>query len=106
MRKSTLHSLLPLFIASLLATSTATLAQGFYEFIPYYNNGPFTFCTHGVPEDCWAPVDPGTDSYTITNEYCFNPVSASLYAQVCPHAFQQLGTTSHNDVTKRTKEAI
>lgn len=97
MRKSTLQSL---FLVSLLAPSTAALAQGFYEYIPYYNNDPFTFCTHGVPEDCWAPVDPSTGSYTVIDEYCFNPVSASLYARVCPHAFGQAGVASPNQSTR------
>src|SRR5579875_3011945 len=101
MRKSTFQSLL---LVSLFTTSTAAVAQDFYEDIPYYNNDPFTFCTQGVPEDCWAPVDPASGSYTVTDEYCFNPVSASLYARVCPHAFQQLGVASYNALNKLTKE--
>jgi len=43
----------PLLLAALLFTGTSANAQsaGYYEFIPYYNNDPFTFCTLGVP---WA----------------------------------------------------
>jgi hypothetical protein len=71
-----------------LTISQATLAnKGYYEYLQYYNNDPFTFCTAGVPEDCWAPVDAATGTFTVTNQYCFNPVSAATYARVCPKAF-------------------
>ncbi len=59
-----------------------------YEFIPYYNNDPFTFCTLGVPQHCWAPISPQLGTYTVTIPKCFNPVSAQQYARVCPKAFQ------------------
>jgi hypothetical protein len=58
-----------------------------YEYIPYYNNDPFTFCTQGVPWHCWAPISPQMGTYTVTNQYCFNPVSAQQYARVCPKGF-------------------
>ena len=58
-------------------------------YIPYYNNNVFYFCTHGVPEDCWVPVDPRLGTYVVTDGECFNSVSANLYAQVCPHGFEQ-----------------
>lgn len=101
MRKSKFLSLLSV---SLFITNTAALAQGFYEYIPYYNNDPFNFCTHGVPEDCWEPVDPTTGTYAVTDEYCFNSVSASLYARVCPHAFQQLSVAPYMVLNARAKE--
>lgn len=62
-----------------------------YEFIPYYNNDPFTFCTLGYPAHCWAPISPQLGTYTVTIPKCFNPVSAQLYARVCPKAFQPAG---------------
>lgn len=92
MCKSTLQSLL---LAGLFATSTTALAQGFYEFIPYYNNDPFTFCTKGVLADCWAPVNPATGTYTITDQHCFNEASAALFARVCPHAFGDASIALH-----------
>lgn len=80
----------PLFILTLLLGASAGQARGsgYYEFIPYYNNNPFLFCTLGVPEDCWAPVSPALGTFTVTNQYCYNPVSSALYARVCPHAFR------------------
>jgi len=76
-----------LMFGGLLVASSGSMAQGYYEFIPYYDNDPFSFCRYGVPEDCWAPVDPATGSFTVTDEECFNPVSAAQFARVCPHAF-------------------
>lgn len=70
-------------------SSAPSLAQtdGYYEFIPYYNNDPFLFCTIGVPSDCWAPINPATGAFTVTNPYCYNAYSSAMYARVCPHAF-------------------
>ena len=82
-----------LVFAGLLTASAGSVAQGYYEFIPYYGNDPFVFCTFGVPSDCWYPIDPATGSFGIISQYCFNPVSAAQYARVCPHAFTgALGT--------------
>ncbi|MFC6839681.1 hypothetical protein [Xanthomonas theicola] len=72
------------FLLSGIALSSSAQSGGYYEFIPYYNNNPFLFCTIGVPSDCWAPVNPATGTYTVTNPYCFNSYSALLYARVCP----------------------
>lgn len=79
-----------LLLAAMLFTATSASAQsGYYELIPYYNNDPFTFCTLGVPWDCWAPISPQLGTFTVTNPYCFNPTSAQQFARVCPKAFQQ-----------------
>lgn len=80
-----------LLLAATLLTAGSAGAQsgGYYEFIPYYNNDPFTFCTFGVPQDCWAPISPQLGTFTVTNPYCFNPTSAQQYARVCPKAFTQ-----------------
>ncbi|WP_155393138.1 hypothetical protein [Xanthomonas albilineans] len=69
----------------LCAVSMQASAQ--YVFIPYYDNNPFLFCTMGVPADCWAPVNPASGAFVVTNSHCYNPVSSALYAQVCPMAF-------------------
>lgn len=81
------------FAAALFTSPMLVEAQsdGYYEFIPYYNNDPFTFCTVGVPQDCWAPISKELGTYTVTNQYCFNPVSAQLFARVCPKAFPLAG---------------
>jgi hypothetical protein len=71
----------------LAATSASAQSGGYYEFIPYYGNDPFVFCTVGVPWDCWAPISPQLGTFTVTNPYCFNPTSAAQYARVCPRAF-------------------
>ncbi|WP_147292926.1 hypothetical protein [Dyella psychrodurans] len=76
-------------LTSLLAASTSAVAQGYYEFIPYYGNNPFLFCTVGVPNDCWEPVSAQLGTYTITSNYCFNAYSANLFSRVCPRAFPQ-----------------
>jgi hypothetical protein len=76
-----------LFSALVLTANTNVIAQGYYEFIPYWGNNPFLFCTYGVPQDCWAPVSPQLGTYVVTDEYCFNAWSASLYSRVCPKAF-------------------
>jgi hypothetical protein len=76
-----------LLLGALLTGSAGAVAQGYYEFIPYYGNDPFLFCTLGVPTDCWAPINPATGTFTVTNYYCFNAVSAAQFARVCPHAF-------------------
>lgn len=70
----------------LFGISTAAVAQE-YEFIPYYGNNPFIFCTVGVPQDCWAPISKELGTFTVTNYYCFNAYSAFLFARVCPKAF-------------------
>lgn len=72
-------------------TSGIAWADGYYEYIPYYNNDPFTFCTRGVPQDCWAPVSKELGIYTVTNQYCFNAYSANMFARVCPKAFPMGG---------------
>jgi hypothetical protein len=79
-------------LTMLLCTSTSVSATKGYEHPQYYNNDPFTFCTDGVPEDCWALIDAATGSYTVTNQYCFNPVSAATYARVCPKAFNNFSS--------------
>lgn len=76
-----------LLLATTLLVATSASAQGYYEFVPYYGNDPFLFCTLGVPQDCWAPINPVIGAFTVTNPYCFNPVSAAQYARVCPRAF-------------------
>jgi len=82
-----------ILLAILLLSASMTQAHaqsgggGFYTPIPYYGNNPFLFCTLGVPTDCWAPINPATGTFTVTNPYCYNPVSSALYAKVCPHAF-------------------
>lgn len=76
-----------LLFGVLLAGSAGATARGYYEFIPYYGNDPFLFCTLGVPTDCWAPISAATGTFTVTNYYCFNAVSAAQFARVCPHAF-------------------
>jgi hypothetical protein len=83
-----------------LTTGTA-FAGYFYVPIPYYNNDPFTFCTYGVPEDCWYPISKELGTYGITSQYCFNIVSASLFAEVCPHAFPKGGASAKTTTPKR-----
>lgn len=78
--------------ATLLVTgSVGAQSSGHYEYIPYYGNDPFKFCALGVPWHCWAPVNPATGQFTVTNQYCFNATSAIQYARVCPKAFQSGG---------------
>jgi len=84
MKKAILKGLL---LGGLLTCTGAAVARGYYEFIPYYGNDPFLFCTLGVPTDCWAPISAPTGTFTVTNYYCFNAVSAAQFARVCPHAF-------------------
>jgi hypothetical protein len=90
-------------VISLLLSASAANAQsgGYYEFIPYYNNDPFTFCTRGVPQDCWLPLNPALGTYTVTYQYCFNPVSAAQFARVCPHAFKAMGGSSQTESAAR-----
>ena len=73
--------------------------------IPYYGNNPYLFCTIGVPTDCWAPISPMTGAFTVTNPYCFNPVSAGLYATVCPQAFIGGGSASNLGSAPKVAEA-
>lgn len=87
MSKMLLKSLL---FAGLLTASASSVAQGYYEFIPYYGNDSFVFCTYGVPSDCWFPINPAMGTFGIVSHHCFNPVSAGQYARVCPHAFQSV----------------
>lgn len=91
MKKTLLKTML---FGGLLTASTAAVAQGFYMPIPYYGNDPFIFCTFGVPSDCWLPLDPVTGAFTVTDPECFNPVSAALYARVCPMAFIPSGASA------------
>lgn len=85
-----------LILATLLfgLTSGIAIADGFYEYIPYYNNDPFTFCTYGVPEDCWLPISKELGTYTVVHPYCFNSVSALMFARVCPKAFPMGGSSA------------
>lgn len=90
--------------AGLLAAGSASAADctssnPCYETIPYYNNDPFTFCTLGVPQHCWMPISKELGTYAVTNQYCFNPHSAQIFARVCPKAFQPAGggSTSARD---------
>lgn len=76
-----------LLFTLMLTASSGTTAQGYYEFIPYYGNDPFLFCTIGVPSDCWEPISAQLGTFTVTNYYCFNAYSASLFSRVCPKAF-------------------
>ncbi|WP_329743303.1 hypothetical protein [Dyella sp. A6] len=87
-----------LVFAGLLTVSAGSVAQGYYEFIPYYGNDPFLFCTFGVPSDCWYPINPATGSFGIISQYCFNPVSAAQYARVCPHAFMSVVLSMRHDL--------
>ncbi len=91
MKKTLLRTLL---LGAQLSASAGSVAQGYYEAIPYYGNDPFVFCTFGVPMDCWLPLNPVTGAFTVTNGYCFNPVSAAQYVRVCPHAFISVGQVS------------
>ncbi|MCW0451194.1 hypothetical protein [Xanthomonas sacchari] len=77
--------LMTLFVAAPMPSWAQS--DGYYEFIPYYDNDPFLFCTIGVPSDCWAPINPATGAFTVTNPYCYNAYSSAMYARVCPHAF-------------------
>jgi hypothetical protein len=88
-RRSTMPKTLlkSVMFGSLLVASSGSIAQGYYEFIPYYGNSPFLFCQFGVPTDCWYPINPATGTYGVSSWYCFNPVSAAQFARVCPHAF-------------------
>lgn len=73
-----------LLTAFLLSLSTGAVAN---EFIPYYGNNPFLFCTYGVPEDCWTPTHKESGQYRVTSRKCFKPWSARLYSRVCRQAF-------------------
>jgi len=73
-----------LLAAFLLGTSAVATAT---EFIPYYGNNPFLFCTYGVPEDCWVPKHKETGEYRVTDRECFKSWSADLYSRVCKQAF-------------------
>lgn len=84
MRRIVIKSLL---FGSVLAASAGSVARVYYEVIPYYANNPFLFCTFGVPQDCWFPINPATGAFGVWNGYCFNPVSAAQYVRLCPHAF-------------------
>lgn len=87
-RAGLLRGMALLVLASVSGAGLAASAYpGYYEPIPYYGNNPFLFCTLGVPQDCWAPVNPATGAFVVTNQYCFNAYSAAMYARVCPHAF-------------------
>lgn len=93
-----------LLLATLLfgLTTGVAAAEGyFYTFIPYYNNDPFTFCTYGVPEDCWLPLSKELGTYTVVYPYCFKPASALLFAEVCPHAFPMGASSAKMTTSKR-----
>lgn len=78
-----------LLITLLMALGCNVVATPFYEPIPpqYYGGDPFKFCTFGWPPDCWAPVNPATGTFVVTDDECFNPYSAAIFVRVCPHAF-------------------
>lgn len=92
MKRTLLRALLP---GGLLSASVGSVAQGYYEVIPYCGNDPFVFCTFGLPTDCWLPLNALTGAFTVTNWYCFNPVSAAQYVRACPHAFVFVGQLPH-----------
>lgn len=73
------------FLAALLLGLSAGVAAN--EFIPYYGNNPFLFCTYGVPEDCWVPKHKEKGEYRVTDRKCFKSWSANLYSRVCKEAF-------------------
>ncbi|WP_161795367.1 hypothetical protein [Xanthomonas sp. MUS 060] len=75
------------WFAALCLCAVSMHASAQYVFIPYYDNNPFLFCTIGVPTDCWAPVNPATGAFVVTDPECYNAVSSALYAKVCPLAF-------------------
>jgi hypothetical protein len=83
-------------------TSGIAVADAFYTYIPYYNNDPFTFCTVGVPEDCWAPISKELGTFTVTNYYCYNAASSLLFAEVCPKAFPMDGGKSNVKASSAT----
>jgi hypothetical protein len=93
------------FLIGLPSSQTALADKGYYEYLQYYNNDPFTFCTVGVPEDCWAPIDPATGTYTVTNQYCFNAESAMTFARVCPKAFNNTSNGSPSIGTGKSDAA-
>jgi hypothetical protein len=74
-----------IFLITLLFSLSAGAAAK--EFIPYYGNNPFLFCTYGVPEDCWVPKHKETGEYRITNRKCFKKPSADMYSRICKQAF-------------------
>lgn len=82
-------------LGGVFSASAGSVAQGYFEVIPYYGNDPFVFYAFGVPADCWVPLNPVTGAFTVTNGYCFNPVSAAQYVRVCPHAFISAGQAGH-----------
>ncbi|WP_279362932.1 hypothetical protein [Xanthomonas sacchari] len=81
------RALFAAFLSYAVSAPSSAQSDGYYEFIPYYDNDPFLFCTIGVPSDCWAPINPATGAFTVTNPYCYNAYSSAMYARVCPHAF-------------------
>jgi hypothetical protein len=85
-------------------TTGVAVADGFYLYIPYYNNDPFTFCTVGVPEDCWLPISKELGTFTVTNPKSFNSYSAGLFATVCPKAFPMGGSAPKVSSAKRDDE--
>lgn len=46
----------------------------------------FVFCTVGVPQECWAPISKELGTLTVTNQYCFDPVSAAM-SRGCAQGF-------------------
>ncbi|HWX65264.1 MAG TPA: hypothetical protein VNZ27_02445 [Rhodanobacter sp.] len=85
MHKTLLKTLL--FGGLLTASAGAVAQKGYFEYIPYYGNDPFIFCTFGVPWDGWYPIDMTTGTFGVWNYWDFNPVSAAQFTRVCPHAF-------------------
>ncbi len=87
------------FLMAMFSTGASAAGQ-FYRYIPYYNNDPFTFCTYGVPDDCWVPLDKTRGLYMVVNHYCFKPASAALFAEVCPHAFEYMYRPTTSSTTQ------
>lgn len=85
--------------------STGAMAGQFYEYIPYYDNNPFIFCTQGVPEDCWIPIDKTRGIYSVTDPECFNPYSAAMFQRVCPHAFEYMYKPSNASMSRDPADA-
>ncbi|MFC3656607.1 hypothetical protein FZ025_21020 [Xanthomonas hyacinthi] len=97
------------FLLYAIAMQSSAQSGGYYEPIPYYNNNPFLFCTLGVPSDCWAPINPATGTFTVTNPYCYNAYSALMYARICPKAFPngvQQGATGTQPSSFRSPTAL
>jgi hypothetical protein len=79
-------------LTSLTVSQVALANKSSYRHLKYYDNDPLTFCTVGVPQDCWLPLDPSTGTYTVTSQHCFNAESAMTFAMVCPKALNNFSS--------------